>query len=156
MGIGSGEGRGYTISLVYNRGMQNIDFILFYERYALERLAKHLGVHIKTIEHTSSLNASAKYDLLHEGTRYNVKMANPSRISVSSHVNIWDFDLRMNGYENGKNTKKNHISECDVIILLGFLHGVPKKVFLIPALEVGNTHIRIPLMRGSKYDKYAI
>lgn len=136
--------------------MNNTDFILFYERFAKEKLARYFGVEDRCIEHISAINPSAPHDLECSGKTVNVKMSNPTHSNLKSKVKIWDFDLRKNGSSHGKNFKAKTNSICDLWLLIGFTKAVPQNIYLVENKEVSTRHIRIPLSGNSKYTKYLI
>jgi hypothetical protein len=70
---------------------------------------------------------------------------------------VWDFDLRVSSWENGKSKKGGLPKIIDTFyLLLGLENNEPSKLFLMPAMDIKTTHIRIPVSGKSKYYKYVI
>lgn len=124
--------------------MNGHDFRLFYEKYAIDCLARYLKVNAEKIKHLTKENPISSYDLDFFGIRFDVKYANPTLTNKQKKTPLWDFDLR----EKNKN--------CDFYLCIGMKNGIPKSVFLIPSDSSPSRHIRISVDGKTKYKKYEI
>ena len=129
--------------------MNGNDFIIFYEEYAKFRLAQYWGISPDVITHLSKINASSDYDLLFGEIKIDVKTSSPVVVK-KNRTPIWDFSLRK--VKNRK--RKGQNNECDYFLLVGMKNGIPNSVYLVPSVEAPTNHIRIPLTKTSKYEKY--
>lgn len=132
--------------------MNRFDFILFYEKYAIQRviLSKVWKKNILVLEHLTENNPTGSYDFELEGKKYDVKYAHPGLTNKEKKIPIWSFDLRK------KENRIAGIIECDYFVLLGLLNGLPQKVFLIPSNKVPTSNVRISIKGKSKYYQYEI
>jgi hypothetical protein len=128
-------------------------FRLFIEDYAKNKLSEYRGILPKEIKHLTKENSTADYDLQYENMRYDVKYANPTITSNQKKQPIWEFYLRK--MNKGKRVNKGR-EYCDFFICIGFLRGIPFRIFLIPFEEVKTRSIRISINGESKYHKFEI
>src|SRR5258707_7001698 len=126
--------------------MNGHDFIVFYERYALYKLAEYLKVLPIDLKHVTLSDPNHNHDIEdNAGFTYDVKMSSPALMSKERKFKVWDFDLR-----SGANKKPKKILP-DFYILIGMLRGIPSKTFLIPAGKLPYNHLRISIQGISKY-----
>jgi len=130
--------------------MNSTDFIIFYEKYALYRLAEHLKIPINDIRHVSQVNIISPHDLEIGETKYDVKVSSPVLTGKTKTQRIWDFNLRKG---NRRRAKQN---ESDYYVLVGMKNGIPSKVFLVPSSALPGTHVRISIVGISKYHIFEI
>jgi len=133
----------HKIEMKILKPLRSNDFTLFYEKYALLKLAEHLNVLPSNIKHVSESDYTSSYDLFYNGNRYDVKMSSPVVVKKGAKK-IWDFAIR------------NKSKACDFYLMLGFLNGIPQSVFLIPEDVCPNYHLRLSIRGNSKYNKYKI
>jgi len=131
--------------------MNGHTFRMFYEDYARCKLAEHLGVDVDKIIHLNKINAVSPYDLQHKETKFDVKFSSPC-VVVKNRSAIWDFSLRKR--HSGKRCGQKQ--ECDFFLLVGMKNAIPQSIYLISSDCCPTNHIRIPLTKNSKYEKYLI
>jgi hypothetical protein len=128
-------------------------FRLFVEDYAKNKLAEYRGISPREVKHLTKENPIADYDLQFNGQRYDVKYANPTITSSDRKIPVWEFYLRK--MRDGKRVNKNE-KYCDFFICIGFLRGIPSRIFLIPFEKVKTRSIRISISGNSKYHDFEI
>lgn len=133
--------------------MNGTDFRIFYEKYAIYRLAEYLCISPKDIRHLSAESIIAPYDLEYKKIKYDVKYSHPSQIEKKDNFKYWDFSLRKN--KGGKRSGQDGLY-CDFFVLIGMKNGIPKKLFLVPADKAPTNHIRISVDGNSKYKEYEL
>lgn len=137
--------------------MPSQDFIFFYQQFAKEKLAKHLDIDSSEIKHLSINDPSSPHDLEYNGQRYIAKIARPGLASKYEKALIWDFDVRGDKWENGRNIKVGRPAGiCDFYILIGIKNNIADRVFLIPFDESPASHVRISVEGISKYSRFEI
>jgi len=131
--------------------MNGTDFRLFYEKYAIYRLAEHLKIAPILIKHLTAEKNSSRSDAEYENFKYDIKFAVPTLPNKEKKIAIWDFDLhkKLNGKRVGQ-------FGSDFFICVGMLKGIPEKTFLIPAKVAPSRHLRISIKGFSKYHRYEI
>jgi hypothetical protein len=129
------------------------EFIFLCDEFALSKLAKYKNVSPNHIEHTSTHDPFSFYDLRHQNTRYQVKIANPITLSKKSDNLVWEFEMRV--AINGKK-KTPDACFCEYYLLVGVVDGIPKKCFMLPFYGGPKNHVRISINGKSKYLKYEI
>lgn len=130
--------------------MNRQDVILFYEKYAIEKVLLFKKNLTKKVNHLTATHPQSIYDFEIDGKKYDVKFANPSLSSRHKKINTWTFDLRK------REKRIAGIKECDFYVLIGLLQGSPRKVFLISSKLVPTSNIRISIRGKSKYHKFEI
>lgn len=131
--------------------MNGTDFRLFYEKYAIYKLAEYLRIPANKIKHLTAKNITSIADAEYNSQKYDIKFAVPSLTSKIKRTAIWDFDL----HKRVKGKTVGHFGS-DYLICVGMLKGIPARVFLIPTKEAPKRHLRISIKGISKYQKYAI
>ena len=131
--------------------MNGTDFRLFYEKYAIYKLAEHLGIPANKIRHLTLKNVTSVADAEYEGEKYDIKFAIPTLPNKSKRIAIWDFDLhkRLNGKMVG------HYGS-DYLICVGMLKAIPAKVFIVPTNIAPKRHLRISIQGKSKWHEFEI
>lgn len=132
--------------------MNGHDFRIFYEKYALYKIAEKESVEPYMIQHLSEIDVTSDYDLELLGKRYDVKMSNPVLVEKGKKA-IWDFSLRK--IKDGVRSGTTH-KHCDFYFCIGMLNGIPKRCFIIPFEKAPTNHLRISICGNSKYHKYEI
>lgn len=131
--------------------MNGTDFRLFYERYAIYKLAEYLKIHPKSIKHLTKKNIVAISDAEYNGKKYDIKFAIPSLPNKEKKIAIWDFDL----HKQLKGKIVGHFGS-DYLLCIGMLKGIPSKIFLIPTDIAPKRHLRISIKGKSKWHEYEI
>jgi len=126
-------------------------FRMFYEDFARYKLAEYWGVKVDDIIHLNKIDPISVYDLKFNEFKIDVKFSSPV-IVIKNHKPIWDFSLR----KIHKNKRTGQNNECDYFFLIGMKNGIPKSIYLIPSKDSPTNHLRIPLTKESKYEKYLI
>lgn len=138
---------------VYNRGMNGTDFRIFYEQYAIYRLAEYLKIEPKLIKHLSKENVISPHDLEYNHLKFDVKYSHPVLTSRKKKAMYWDFNMRK---QSNGNRRGHDGTYCDFFVLIGMKNGIPQSVYLVPMSSAPTNHIRISVKGESKYSKYLI
>lgn len=133
--------------------MNGTDFRMFYEQFAIYKIAEKLGIKASEIQHISKENPTATFDLKYNNFKFDVKYSHPVVTKKKGKMRYWDFNLRK--VINGKRVG-NYKEYCDFYFCIGMQNGIPKKIFMIPIKEAPTSHIRISVMGDSRYNQFLI
>lgn len=131
--------------------MNGTDFRLFYEKYAIYKLAENLGISADKIQHLTAKNITSIADAEYKGKKYDIKFAIPTLTSKTKRVSVWDFDL----HKKIKGKTVGHYGS-DYLICVGMLKAIPSKIFIIPTNIAPKRHLRISIQGQSKWHKFEI
>lgn len=133
------------------------NYLIFLHDFILLKLAYHLKVEPKEIIVSKMDGLVSNFDLSCRDKKYVIKMSNPVYFDKDRKVEFWDFDVRLNNWEDKKNKRVSRsFDECDYYLLIGMIDSIPRTMFLLPSKDTPKAHVRVSIKGKSKYRKYVI